>query len=172
MKKCIVPRKLVLVPTGSDGLVPVPLLPAALFVPRIRIPIVRDPKKLLMGVQIRIELSEKRTVPRKLVPVPTGSDGLVPVPLLPKALFVPRIRIPIVRDPMKLLMGVQIRIELSEKRTVPHKLVPIPTGNEGLVPVPVKVVPVPLLPAALFVHIFALLSSVFVYRLLGTLRND
>ena len=46
------------------------------------------------------------------------------------------------------------------------------TGSEGLVPVPVKVVPVPLLPAALYVHIFALLSPVFVYRWLGTLRND
>ena len=54
--------------TGSEGLVPVPvkvvavpLLPAALFVlicftikSRIRIPMVKDPKKLLMGVQIRI----------------------------------------------------------------------------------------------------------------------
>ena len=59
-------------------------------------------------------------------------------------------------------MGVQIRIELSEKRTVPHKLVPIPTGSEGLVPVPVKVVPVPLLPAALFLHIFSLLSLLFI----------
>ena len=33
---------------------------------RIRIPMFRDPKKLIMGVQIRIELSEKRTVPRRL----------------------------------------------------------------------------------------------------------
>ena len=31
----------------------------------IRIPMVRDPKKLLMGVQIRIELSEKHIVPRR-----------------------------------------------------------------------------------------------------------
>ena len=55
---------------------------------------------------------------------------------------------------------------------VPLKLVPVPTGSEGLVPVPVKVVPVPLLPTALFVNTFALLSPVFIYRLLGTLRND
>ena len=48
---------------------------------------------------------------------------------------------------------------------IPLKLVSAPTGSEGLVPVP-------LLPAALFVHIFALLSPVFVYRWLGTLRND
>ena len=33
---------------------------------RICIPMYRDPKKLIMGVQIRIELSEKRTVPRRL----------------------------------------------------------------------------------------------------------
>ena len=33
---------------------------------RIRVPTFRDPKKLIMGVQIRIELSEKRTVPRRL----------------------------------------------------------------------------------------------------------
>ena len=33
---------------------------------RIRIPMFRDPKKRIMGVQIRIELSEKRTVPRRL----------------------------------------------------------------------------------------------------------
>ena len=37
-----------------------PLSPV--FIPRM----FRDPKKLLMGVQIRIELSEKRTVPRLL----------------------------------------------------------------------------------------------------------
>ena len=33
---------------------------------RIRTQLFRDPKKLLMGVQIKIELSEKRTVPRRL----------------------------------------------------------------------------------------------------------
>ena len=33
---------------------------------RIRIPMSRDPKKLIMGLQIRIELSEKCTVPRRL----------------------------------------------------------------------------------------------------------
>ena len=55
---------------------------------------------------------------------------------------------------------------------VPIKMVLVPTGSEELVPVPVKVVSVPLLSAALLVHIFALLSPVFVYRLLGTLRND
>ena len=45
------------------------------------------------------------------------------------------------------------------------KLVLVPTGSEGRVPVPVKVVSVPLLPTALFLHIFAPLSFVFVYRL-------
>ena len=54
---------------------------------------------------------------------------------------------------------------------VPLKLVLVPTGSERLVPLPVKVVPIPLLPVALFVHTFALLSPVFVYRLLGTLSN-
>ena len=48
---------------------------------------------------------------------------------------------------------------------VPLKLVPIPIDSKGLVPVPVKVVPVPQLPAALILHIFAPLSFVFVYRL-------
>ena len=33
---------------------------------RIHTRLFRDPKKLLMGVQIKIELSEKRTVPRRL----------------------------------------------------------------------------------------------------------
>ena len=33
---------------------------------RIRIPMSRDPKKQIMGVQIRIELSDKCTVPRRL----------------------------------------------------------------------------------------------------------
>ena len=33
---------------------------------RICIPMFRDPKKRIMGVQIRIELSEKRIVPRRL----------------------------------------------------------------------------------------------------------
>ena len=45
------------------------------------------------------------------------------------------------------------------------QVVPVPIGSEGLVPVPVKVVPVPLLPATLFLHIFAPLSPVFVHRL-------
>ena len=48
---------------------------------------------------------------------------------------------------------------------VPLKLVPVPIGSKGLVPIPVKVVPVPLLLAAMFLHIFASLSFVFVYRL-------
>ena len=48
---------------------------------------------------------------------------------------------------------------------VPLKMVPVPTGSERLVPIPVKVVPVPQLPEALFLHIFAPLSFVFVYRL-------
>ena len=48
---------------------------------------------------------------------------------------------------------------------VPLKMVPIPTGSEGLVSVLVKVVPVPLLPAAMCLHIFTPLSFVFVYRL-------
>ena len=34
------------------------------------------------------------------------------------------------------------------------KVVPVPIDSEGLVPVQVKVVPVPLLPATLFLHIF------------------
>ena len=33
---------------------------------RIRTRLFRDPKKRLMGVQIKIELSEKRTVPRRV----------------------------------------------------------------------------------------------------------
>ena len=45
------------------------------------------------------------------------------------------------------------------------QLEPVPIGSKGLVPVPVKVVPVPLLPTTLFFHIFASLSFVFVYRL-------
>ena len=74
------------------------------------------------------------SVPLKLVPVPTGSEGLVPVPvkvvpvpLLPVALFL-HIFAPLSfvsvyrlsRDPKKRLMGVQIRMILSEKRTVPQ----------------------------------------------------
>ena len=55
---------------------------------------------------------------------------------------------------------------------IPLKLVPVPTSSEGLVPVPVKVVTVPLLPATLNWHIFASLSLVFVHDCLGTLRND
>ena len=35
---------------------------------------------------------------------------------------------------------------------VPLKVVLVPIGSVGLVPVPVKVVPVPLLPATLFLH--------------------
>ena len=38
-------------------------------------------------------------------------------------------------------------------------------GTGRLVPVPVKVVPVPLVPITLFLHIFAPLSPVFVHRL-------
>ena len=53
-----------------------------------------------------------------------------------------------------------------------QRVVQIPTGSEELVPVPVKVVPVPLLPATLNWHIFAPLSLVFVHDYLGTLRND
>ena len=48
---------------------------------------------------------------------------------------------------------------------VPLKLVPVPIDSKGLVPVPVKVVSVSQLLAALFLHIFASLSFVFVYRL-------
>ena len=75
-----VPLKLVPVPIGSKGLVPVPvkvvpvpLLLAALFL-HIFAPLSfvfvyrlsRDPKKQLMEVQIRMRLSEKWTVPRRL----------------------------------------------------------------------------------------------------------
>ena len=45
------------------------------------------------------------------------------------------------------------------------KVVPVPIVSEGLVPVPVKVVPVPLLPATLFLNIFAPLSPIFVHQL-------
>ena len=61
---------------------------------------------------------------------------------------------------------------IREVVPVPLKVVPVPTGSEELVPVPVKVVPVPLLPATLNWHIFAPLSPVFVHDCLGTLRND
>ena len=53
-----------------------------------------------------------------------------------------------------------------------QKVVPVPIGSKGLVPVPVKVVPIPLLPATIFLHIYAPISSIFVHKLLGTLRND
>ena len=36
---------------------------------------------------------------------------------------------------------------------VPLKVVPVPIGSKGLVPVPIKVVPVPMLPATLFLNI-------------------
>ena len=45
------------------------------------------------------------------------------------------------------------------------EVVPVPIGSVGLVPVLVKVVPVPLLPTTLFLHIFAPLSPVFVHQL-------
>ena len=48
---------------------------------------------------------------------------------------------------------------------VPLKVVPIPIGSVGLVPVPVKVVLVPLLPTTLFLHIFESLSPVFIHRM-------
>ena len=55
---------------------------------------------------------------------------------------------------------------------VPLKVVPVPTGSEELVPVLVKMVWVPLLPATVNWHIFAPLSPVSVHDCLGTLRND
>ena len=35
---------------------------------------------------------------------------------------------------------------------VPLKVVPVPIGSRVLVPVPIQVVPVPMLPATLFLH--------------------
>ena len=65
----------------------------------------------------------------QLEPVPIGSKGLVPVPLLPTTLFFhifASLSFVLVyrlfRDPKKRLIGVQIRMRLSEKRTVPHRL--------------------------------------------------
>ena len=46
-----------------------------------------------------------------------------------------------------------------------QRVVPVPIVSEGLVPVPVKVVPGPLLPATLFFHIFAPLSPIFIHQL-------
>ena len=44
-----------------------------------------------------------------------------------------------------------------------QRVVPVPIDSEGLVPVPVKVVPVPLLPATLFSHIYAPISPIFAH---------
>ena len=56
-----------------------------------------------------------------------------------------------------------------------QRVVPVPTKQRrsgtgthwqcGIVPIPVKVVPVPLLPETLFLHIFAPLSPIFAHRL-------
>ena len=54
---------------------------------------------------------------------------------------------------------------------VPIKVVPVPINSEGLVPVPVKMVKVPLLPTTLFLHIFALLSPIFVHQLFRDLKK-
>ena len=64
-----------------------------------------------------------------MVPVPIDSKGLVPVLLLPIALFL-HIFAPLsfvfvyrlFRDPKKRLIGVQIRMRLSEKCTIPRCL--------------------------------------------------
>ena len=77
-------------------------------------------------------------VPLKLVPVPNGSEGLVPVPVPVKVVLVPLLPAAqflhmfaplsfvfvyrLVRDPKTQLMGVQIRMRLSEKPTVPRRL--------------------------------------------------
>ena len=45
------------------------------------------------------------------------------------------------------------------------EVVLVPIDSEGLVPVPVKAVPVPLLPTTLFLHIFVPLSPIFVHQL-------
>ena len=62
----------------------------------------------------------------KVVPVPIK---VVSVPMLPATLFyVPLALLSLVfvhrlfRDPNKGLMGVQIRMKLSEKHTIPHRL--------------------------------------------------
>ena len=46
------------------------------------------------------------------------------------------------------------RYPLDKGKVVPVsiKVVPVPIPSEGLVPVPIKVVPVPMLPATLFLH--------------------
>ena len=55
---------------------------------------------------------------------------------------------------------------------VPLKVVPVPIDSEGLVPVPVKVVPVPLFPTPLIFGILQLLSPYSYTDCLGTLMED
>ena len=50
--------------------------------------------------------------------------------------------------------------------------VPVHPSSEQPIPVQVKAVPVQVVPTTSFLHVFASLSPVFVYRCLGTLRND
>ena len=50
---------------------------------------------------------------------------------------------------------------------VPLKVLPVPIGSRVLVSVlvPIQVVPVPMFPATLFLHVMQFLSPVFVHRL-------
>ena len=50
--------------------------------------------------------------------------------------------------------------------------VPVHPSSEQPILVQVKAISVQVVPAAPFLHVFASLSPVFVYRGLGTLRND
>ena len=64
--------------------------------------------------------------------------------------------------------------KMGSGQPVPVQVEPVPVhpSSEQPIPVQVKVVPVQVVPAALFLHVFASLSPVFVYRCLGTIRND
>ena len=64
--------------------------------------------------------------------------------------------------------------KMGSGQPVPVQVEPVPVhpSSEQPVPVQVKAVPVQVVPVAPFLHVFASLSPVFVYRGLGTLRND
>ena len=59
------------------------------------------------------------------------------------------------------------RYPLCKRQVVPG-VVPVPIDSEGVVPIPIDsegLVAVPLLPATLFLHIYAPISPIFIHQL-------